>query len=314
MTTTVRTHLYGRKAEERRELLDRIAAKDAYAREHWDDPQWRAAMAAEITRTIYEGFQHENLIEFLAEVERVGEGDRITFREVRGLEVFWVSRGGTIDQSTIDAEEFEIVEDFVGYHVSELEDKIRAGFTENAAGLVDLAIQQMDAEINLRLLRLYQTGIPDGSAYYVGTPGLTLTVLNDAIAAVQDETMDESPAIIARSTMTRQILDAVQNANLFTPETNEALLRLGVMGTYRGCRIIRLRNYKDSRKQPFFPRNELYVAGRDAALFGFWGGLTTKEWTEQGGWYWHSLGRRTVGGLLHHPERVRRVVDENQVA
>lgn len=312
MTTTVRTHLYGRKAEERKALLDRIAAADAEARERWDDPTWRAAKAAEITRTIYEGFNHENLLDLMAEVERVGEGDRITVREVRGLEVFWVSRGGTIDQSTIDSEVWEMREDFIGYHVSEMEDKIRAGFTENAAGMVDLAIQQMDAEVNLRLLRLYQTGIPSGNPYYVGTAGLTLTVLNDAIRAVQDETMDETPAIIGRSSMTNQILDAVQALNLFAPETNEELLRLGVMGTYRGCRIIKLRNYKDSRKVSFFPRNELYVAGRDAATFGFWGGLVTKEWTEQGGWYWHNLGRRTCGAILHHPERVRRIVDTNQ--
>lgn len=309
MTTTIRTHLYGQKALERKALLEAVAAKDKEAFERWDDPAWRKLMAAEITRTIYEGFTHENLLELMAEVERVGEGDRITMREVRGLEVFWVSRGGTIDQSTIDAEEWELREDFIGFHVSEMEDKIRAGFTENAAGLADLAIRQMDAEINLRLLRLYQTGIPLGSDYYVGTPGLTLTVINDAIRDVQDETMDDMPAIIGRSSMTNQILDEIQNSGFFTPETNEQILRLGVLGTYRGCRIIKLRNYKDARKRPFFPKNELYVAGRDAVLFGFWGGLITKEWTEQGGWYWHNLGRRTCGGVLHHPERVRRIVD-----
>ncbi len=126
--------------------------------------------------------------------------------------------------------------------------------------------------------------------------------------------MEEFPAIVGRSSMVGQILDQIQASGFFTPETNEQILRLGVLGSYRGCRIIELKNMKNADNRPFFPKNEMYVVGRDTAKFGFWGGLTSKEWVEQGGWYWHNLGRRTAGGAVHHVARARRIVDSNQLA
>ncbi len=314
-TNTFRTHMYGKSADERRALLDKIEAARVDARDNWDDPAWHKEMAREMTEVLYEGFQHESLLDLMAEVETVGEGDRITIKEVRGLRVHWISRGGSIDQSTIDAEEAELVEDFVGFHVSENEDKMRANFPENQAAMVDLAIQQMDAEINLRLLRLYQAAIPDATHdSYVTSAGVDLDTLNSAIRGVSDETLLEYPVIVGRASMIDQVFDEVQSLGLLAPETNEDLIRLGVIGRYKGCRLIRLRNFKDRNKNSFFPQNELYILGRDAAKFGFWGGLTAKEWIEEGGYYWHYMGRRSAGGAVHRPERARRYVDSSLTA
>ena len=109
--------------------------------------------------------------------------------------------------------------------------------------------------------------------------------------------------------MINQMFKDLLAANNFTPETNEQLLRSGVIGIYKGARVIRLRNFKNDAGTPYFPNNELYVVGRDASKFGFWGGLTTKEWVEQGGWYWHLLGRRLAGGAVYRRDRIRRIVD-----
>jgi hypothetical protein len=71
--------------------------------------------------------------------------------------------------------------------------------------------------------------------------------------------------------MTDQIIDGLMgtggNTAGFFPETNERLLEQGVIGVYRGARIITLKNYLDDTDTPFFPANELWVIGRDASKF-----------------------------------------------
>lgn len=311
---TYMTDLYGRSADERKELRAKIDAINVEARERWDDQGWRREMAAELTETIYFGFQHENLLGLFTQVENLNWEDRSIVKDVRGLRAFWVSRGGYIEASTLRADTFEIQRDLIGFHVYELEDKIRANFAETQASLVDLGIQRMDAEINLRVLRLFQAAIPPASPYYISGAGVSLDALNTALREVRDESGVREVAIIGRSTMTEQIMDAITNPATglntgFTPETNEQVLRMGVLGRYRGARIIELSNYKDDEGLSFFPANELYVVAPDASKFAFWGGLTSKEYVEQGGWYWHFMARREFGGIVHRPERLRRIID-----
>lgn len=307
---TFNSRLLGLSPEQRRVVAAETKAANQIARDRWDDPDFHKEFAADMQEAITFGFQHENLLDLLIDTESVEEGDRITIKETRGLQVYWVSRGGTIDQSRITSEQWELTEDLVGFHVDESEDKMRANFVEQQADVISLAIEQMDAEINHRVLSMWQTAIPDGSSPYYGSgTSLSLTWLDQAIRDVADETLDDEPVIIGRRTMVDQIGDSLLNSGLFINETNEKLVQLGVIGRYRGCQIVRLKNFKDQWDQPFFPANELFVAGRDAGKFGFWGGLRTWEWTVQGGGNWNYKGRRSCGGAIHKPERMRRFVD-----
>lgn len=315
MSTKFKSRMLGLSAQERRELQERKRIANQVARDNWDDEAWHKLEAAEMTETVNFGFQHENLLELLVETEFVDEGDRIIIEETRGLQVYWVSRGGTIDQSRLTSESWELTEDLVGFHVDESEDKMRANFVDQQAKVIDLAITQMDAEINGRVLSLWQEAIPDNSSdSYVSGAGVSLTALDAAIREVGDETMDENPVIVGRRTMVDQIGDELEASSLFLPETNEQLIQLGVLGRYRGCQIIKLKNFKNQWNQSFFPANEMYVAGRDAGKFGFWGDLRAWEWVEDGGGNWHYKGRRSCGGAIHKPERVRRIVDTSQAA
>lgn len=312
MTNSHLIDAHGRTEDERKEMRSKIDRVNKDAFENWDNPQWRREMAVDLTETIYRGFDHENLLSLMANVENAPFDGRVFVKEVRGLRAFWVARGGYIEASDMHAEVMELPRDTIGFHVYEMEDKLRTNFAETQATLVSLASQRMDAEVNKRVLALFQAAIPSSSAYYSSASGLSLATLNTALREVRDESFDDNLAIIGRSTMTDQIIDEIVGSpgyGAFLPETNESLLRRGVLGTYRGARIITLRNYSDDTRTPFFPANELFVVGRDASKFAFWGGLLSKEYVEDDNWYWHYLARRDFGGVVHRPSHMRRIVD-----
>lgn len=308
------TDKFGRSSEERDEFRATIAAANAEAFAKWDDQQWRKEMAAEMTETIYRGFQHENLLSELAVVENAGFNDRVFVKEVRGLRAFWVARGGYIEASTLHSEVMEIPRDTIGFHVSDFEDKIMTNFSETQANLVDLGVQRLDAEVNQRVLRLFQAAIPSSSPYYVtgSNVAANLGSVNHALRQVRDASRQRQVSIVGRNTMVDQIIDGLTQTNTFggfLPSTNEQMVATGLLGSYRGAQIISFTNWLDDEDVSFFPANEMYVVATDASKFAFWGGLMSKEFTEDDAWYWHFLARRDFGGVVHRPDRIRRFVD-----
>jgi hypothetical protein len=318
MGNTTMVDSFGRSDTERKELRAKLDAVNADAKAHWDDHAWRKEMAADLTQTIYWGFEHENLLNLYTQVENVDFDGRSFIKEVRGLRAFWVARGGHIEASDMHEEIFEITRDTLGFHVFEMEDKLRTNFGETQATLVDLGIQRMDAEVNLRVLHAFQAAVPAGSPNYVTAAGVSLTAINSALRQVRDVSLDGACTIIGRATMVDQIVDQIMgtggNTAGFFPETNEHLLAQGSLGIYRGARIITLKNYRDDTDTPFFPANEMWVVGRDASKFAFFGGLLSKEYTEEDNWYWHYLARRDFGGVVYRPNRLRRIIDTNTSA
>ncbi len=307
------TDAAGRTQEERAEIREAIDAVNADAAENWDKPEWRRSMAQEMTEEIQEGFEHENLLSILAEVENAGFNARVTIKEVRGLRAHWVARGGYIEESTLRSKVMELPRDTIGFHVSEHEDKLLVDFAETQATLTSLGSVRLDATVNLRALALFQSAIGIASPYYVSGAGVSLAALNTALREVRDSSKANEVTIIGRSTMTDQIMDALLggsfNGSGFIPSTNEDMVRRGVLGTYRNATILTLVNHQDDVDVSFFPANEMYVVAKDASKFAFWGGLMFKEWIENDAWYWHYMARRDFGGVVHRPERIRRIVD-----
>jgi hypothetical protein len=313
MATSNYVDNFGRSTDDRAALRAEIDKVNADAKANWNDPQWRQEMAQEMSETILEGFDHENLLQLIAEVENAPFDGRVLVREVRGLKAHWVARGGYIEASTLRSKVMELPRDTIGFHVSEFEDKLITNFAETQSTLIDLAGVRMDAEVNLRVLALFQSSIGVGHASYVAVAGLALADVNTALRDVREETKTNDVTIIGRAPMTDQIMDdilgAAGNGAGFLPQTNEDLVRRGVLGTYRGAPIVTLINHKDDNDVSFFPANELYVIGRDASKFAFWGGLMFKEYDELDAWYWHYIARRDFGGVVHRPANARRIVD-----
>jgi hypothetical protein len=171
----------------------------------------------------------------------------------------------------------------------------------------------MDGAVNQRFFAMLQEAVPVGSDFYMHGNGLALSFIDAALSAVFDQTEDGLVTIVGRRPMTDQITTKLLNIGgqgIFAPETNERLLEVGIQGVYRGARVVQLKNYKDDLEIPFFPANELWVIGRDASKCAFFGGLEAKEFEEDDDWYWHYLAKREFGGMVHRPNRVRRIVDD----
>ena len=59
-------------------LREAASALNEEARLNFRDPSWRFEKAAEMTEVIYEGFDHENVVSLLTEVENIGWNDQPT--------------------------------------------------------------------------------------------------------------------------------------------------------------------------------------------------------------------------------------------
>lgn len=312
---------FRRTSEDTKLRQELAAAIDADAASNFLDDPWRRDMYQDMVEVIWRGFNHESLIELMSTVETPGEFERVTADEVTGLEPFWVSAGGQIDASRIDVRTWELPPDWIGYHVYEFVDKIRSGFARYQGRLIPSAVNQMDAAVNSRLLRTYVSAIPGVSSdSYLTSVGFDLSLVNTAITEVEDDAssepdlMDPTIAIIGRGTMIDEFLNALQDDNVYAPETNQAIIRLGLLGTYRGANLIKLRNWKDRHGTPFFPRNELLIVSTAAAKTAFWSADKAEQWIPPGSGYWHATGSRKVNCMVHRPWLARRYVDTDKLA
>lgn len=309
---------FGRPTREAVEDYNRLkAALNQEAKENWHNEAWKREVAQLIASRLDYGFTFENLFGTYFQVQRVGKFETVEVREARGLKVFYTSRGGYIDESQLKEERWELPRDTLGFHVSEHEDKLQANFGDSVERLVGLAEQRLDAEVNRRMFNLLQAAVPSGSPYYVSTAGLSKLQLDDALRNVRDAVKPNNGVmppvtIIGRAAMIDKISTVVTDAAaLFDPAGTEEIRRQGRLGVYRGANIVQVTNYTDENDASYIPANELWVFGGTVGLFAMYGDLEAKSWTENTVDYWHYRGRKDIGGLVHHPEQARRIVDSS---
>lgn len=296
---------YGRSKEDRAKALELIDKVNEEAKANWEDPAWRRQMAAVLTQSILEGFTFETFYDQIVRTERVGFDDRVFLEEETGLEVFYTAKGGHIEASTMVSEVLTLPRDTLGFHVYEFEDKMASGFAKTAAQLRSLAVRRLDAGVHKELRLLVEAAIDSGSPYYISGAGVSEAALKQAIREVRDESETGVVTVMGRSAMVDQITDFTGYAD----EALEEIRKRGRLGVYRGASIVSIRNWKDQNGVSFAPANEMYVVADDSSMMALYGGIKTKEYVEDDNWYWHYIGRQDFGGVVHRPERIRRIVD-----
>lgn len=296
---------FGRTLEDNASRLAIMEAANKEARENWDDPQWRAEFAADLTESILLGFDFETLVDRWIDTERTDFNGRIFVREAGGLKAFYMARGGYIEASELTSEISEVPRDMLGVHVWEFEDKFLTSFAESAQTLRDLSIKRMDAEINRRIHTVLKEALAPSNT--TTAAGISQATLDSVISTVQDESLSGNVVIVGRPT----VVNKIASFDGFGNETLEEIRRKGMIGVYHGADIITLKNFKDEDGVPYIPNNELWVMARDTGKFAFFGGLKSKEFMELDNWYWHYLARRDTGIMVHHPERAHLFVDSS---
>lgn len=299
------------------ELQAQINALNEEAAKQVRDPKFRDEQAAIMDEDIFESFQNNNLVSILTNTKYVGLTEEITFRATRGLKARHVARGGYIEESVLTRDIDYIKRDQIGFHVVEHIQRLATGFYATADEIIRLGAQRIDAEVNRRVFKTFEAAVPPSAPNYFGVSGLTLSNLDAAIAYVDDQPVTSQgplngPVIVARAGMVAKIKEAITQNNAFgafLPETNEDLLRRGVVTNYQGVPIVKLQNFLDENDLPFFPGNELWVVGQDVAQTGFYGQPINHNYQELGTEYWHYITRFDYGVAVIHPERLARVVD-----
>lgn len=302
---------FGRKRDTITEHAALAEKLNQEARENWDNETWHREVAATLASTLDYQFTFENLFATYFQVETVGEFDRVVLRERRGLKVFYTSRGGYIDESQLREEIWQLPRDTMGFHVSEHSDKLRANFATAMEDLVNLGEQRLNAEVNRRIFSLLQEAVPSGNPSYVSVAGLTAPVLNAAIREVRDAIKPNGLGPIPVTVIGRAaMIDKISDFGLgFDPEGVAEIRARGRLGVYRGANIVQVINYTDEDGASYIPANELWVFGGTVGKFAMYGGMQVKSWEENTVDYRHYRARKDVGGLVHHPEQARRIVD-----
>jgi hypothetical protein len=286
------------------------AALNAEAKDKFGSEEWHREQAATMAGMLDYQFTFNNLFGSYFLVRNVGMYEKVFVRERRGLKVFYTSRGGYIEESQLRNEDWELPRDTLGFHVSEFEDNLEAGYAETMESMVSLGMARMEAEVNRRMFNLLQEAVPSSSAYYVDATGtgLTAAVLKTAITEVADSIQPNGVAappitIIGRSAG----VDAISDFTGYAEEALEEIRLKGRLGTYRGANIVRVTNYTDENGESYIPDNEVWVFGGTVGLFAMYGGLKSKTWAENTVDYRHYRCRKDIGGLIHHPEQARRI-------
>ena len=310
---SARSEQWARSPEEEAQYEEAADALNKEARSRWDDESFHREVAADIAETVDYSFRFTQLFSDYLRVKDVDEFDRFILRERRGLQVFYTSRGGEIEETQLREEIFEVPRDTLGFHVSEHEDKLRANFSETIEDLTSLAEERMDAERWRRALTLMQAAVPTGAANYVTVNGLTKDVVVDGLRTVRDAikpdgVMNIPTTIIGRAAMVDQISDFDMG---FDPEATEEIRARGRLGVFRAATVQQLFNYTDETGASYVPANELWIFGGNVGVFANFGGQQVRPWRENSAWYQHYMGRRDFGGLVHHPEQCIRIVDSS---
>lgn len=289
---------------------------NAMARDNWDNPEFHRQVAADIQSVVDYGFIYESLFPTYLNIDVVGEFDRVTLRERRGLKVFYTSRGGYIEESQLRSEVWELPRDTMGFHISEHIDKLRANFADTIEDLVGLGKARLEAEVHRRVLTLMQAAVPNTASNYLSTNGLTKAQLTTALSAVKDQIKPDGQGpvpitILGRSQMTDKIADFDYG---FDPEANALIRTQGRLGVFRGANVVNLHNYQDENGVAYVPANEMWVFAGNVGKFAAYGGLQVKQWDENTVDYRHYRARKDFGGLVHHPEQAFRIVDTSVTA
>jgi hypothetical protein len=221
-----------------------MEAANEEARENWNDPSGVRDFAADLTESILLGFEYETLVDQWIDTERTDFNGRIFIREATGPEGLlhgpWrVHRGQRADRRDLRGPARHARCARLG-----VRGQVPHELRRVAQTLRDLSDPRMDAEINRRIHTV------------LGGPGHLATTIGGWHLAGRsrrghrvgpDESLDGRSSSWAgrRSNQIMAGFDGFGNETL-----EEIRRRRDVLGVYRGCHIVTLKNYKDEDDVP----------------------------------------------------------------
>lgn len=306
------------KAEEVQALK---AALDEEAKENWDNPAWHREVAATISSTLTYSYQFNFSTGPYFDTRNVGEFDDVEIVEEQdGVKVFFTARGGYIEESQPRRSRYKVPRDTMGFHVSEFEDKVRAGFSDSVDSVASQGRTALNTEANRRLFTVLNAAISVGAGNETAAGGaLTKAMVDDALISVRDAIRPDPQGpvpvtIIGRAASVDLLTELTSNhtwgagANFGLNESAaEEARRNGYIGTYKGANVVVLINYTDADGTSYVEDDSLWVLGGNAGVFVNYGGVRAKSWVENTSDYYHIRARQDIGVLVNQAQLVHKV-------
>jgi len=308
--------------EKAEEMTALRKALDEEARENWDRPEWHREVAATVSATLTYGYQFLLSTAPYVSTQNVGEFDDVEIvEEKNGIKVFYTARGGYIEESQVKRNRYKVPRDTMGFHVSEFEDKVRAGFAESVESLATSGRMALQTEANRRIFTGLNAAITAGNANVTDAAIATWTKaqIDAAITKVRDAIRPDPQGpvpvtIMGRATAIDKLTELTSNVTWVSAfglneSAAEEARRNGYIGTYKGANVVVLTNYTDADGTPYIEDNALWIFGGNVGVFVNYGGVRTKTWVEDTSDYWHLRARQDIGFLINQPKTIHKIYD-----
>lgn len=232
-------------------------------------------LEADVVKLIDKKFNDLKYCSKVAEIgtEFLGRDDRAMLAEVTGLDLFWIAPGGYIESGTMTRSIFEIEQDTVGFHISELEDEA----LKDIPDFIDRLDTALGTLFESAIFQRVGGLLHEASGEPV-TKGKKNKRLRNAIDQVVDASGDASVTVVGRH------IDLVRRS--FPTDTNVKVIMV---------------------PEGYLPKGEVFVFSPSACRFAVFGGVSRKTYVESDNWFYHVIGRLNVGAVVARPDRLRSV-------
>lgn len=251
------------------------------------------AVTAEIAAKVSASFHKAQApLAYLFQVARPSSKDvEVWLEETRGIQVYWVAKGGYIDSSTRCIEKTQIEKDFFGFSVQEPIDNFN--LWKVASDIEKLGARRLYESVLQRVFTAL-----DAASYNkrLIVPSYSLREEVDSIVdSYEDKNI--SGSITGRGKTIRRLVSSVSGDKLYkAPKKSDPDF---FYGTYRDIPLIRIKHYTSEQMDTeIIKENDLYFIPKSYTKCVFWDGLHARSWLEEDADYWHFMTRQTFGFLV----------------
>lgn len=295
-------------AEEQKALSEEIC--DAFE----GGSESRTAMAKKITKELQDDVEQRDLSGLIFDKEFIPVGTQAEWILKGKMRVYWHEPGSYAPRTAVFQRVFTLQTEMLSAHPEFEITQLRAGRYGTIADQATSAREAILGAINARVWNTIQGSIASTDPNYTNIASggtLTKAALDAAITYCNDENGGGARAIIGRRHLMDALLDfgsvSDVDSGVFGDRTKEEVLRMGVLGVYRGVPIVGLPQWQDANGLNTISNQDVMIMGGGSGKFVTSQNLESMDDIDIDTLMWHLHLWTKVGMAVFFPERNYRI-------